>query len=414
MACCGILLIINFSCYSYAVLKLRLLIFSYVFILLCFNIKLLSGKYNDYIFIYFCIQNRFSMKFKILICLLLGISVSYGAFAITLNANATSNNGTGGIFLTLTTNTSAVTLTTINTMFGSVASTPVNIEIYTRTGPYAGFTTAATGWTLLGTVGAVSAGTAALAPINLTSLNITIPAGTVQSFYLHSITTGGGIRYFGTGTTSVTNFSDANLALFSDISRTGAVAFAGGQNTPRALTGSVEYNIGPLSLQWLNVSAKRQNGATFISWEADENAVSHFDVERKIGDGYKTVTTINSKGDGHNTYQAADATALDKTAAITMYRVKQTGKDGKISYSATVLVRETATNKVEAYPNPFTGNVQLTVTSAQSVTVTDITGKATSKLSLKEGTNAIDTHHWPPGTYIITTAEGETLRLLKQ
>lgn len=217
------------------------------------------------------------MKFKILFSLLLGLFMSFSSFAITLNANATSNNGTGGIFFTLTTNTSPVVLTAVNTMFGSAAASPVSVEIYTRTGPYAGFTTAVAGWTLLGTINTVSAGTTVLAPINLTSLNINIPAATTQSFYFHSTTAGGGIRYFGTGTTSVTTFNDANLTLFSDVARTGAVAFGGTANTPRALTGTIEYNLAgppcnaPTGLNATGITSTSAN----TSWTAVTGAVGY-------------------------------------------------------------------------------------------------------------------------------------------
>jgi hypothetical protein len=58
-------------------------------------------------------------------------------------------------------------------------------------------------------------------PFTLTS-PIVLPAGTPNGIYLHSVTTGAGIRY--TGTTAAppqTTWSNADITLFSDVSRTG-------------------------------------------------------------------------------------------------------------------------------------------------------------------------------------------------
>ncbi len=175
---------------------------------------------------------------------LTALAIPMASQALVLNANATSNNGTGGIFMDLTPTSQNLNVTAFETMFGAVSGTAFQVEVWTRTGTYVGFSTSNVGWTLTQTVAGVSAGTTALAPVTLTSA-IGLTAGQTTGVYLHSITAGNGIRYFGTGTTSNTNFSNADLSLFSAHSRTGAVAFGGTQFTPRALTGNVQYNVVP-------------------------------------------------------------------------------------------------------------------------------------------------------------------------
>lgn len=157
-----------------------------------------------------------------------------------LNANATSNNGSGGIFMDLTATSQTLNVTKFESMFAGAASSAFQVEVYTRVGTYVGFTASNAGWTLTQTVGGTSAGIAALAAINLTS-SISLTAGQTKGVYLQSITTGNGLRYFGTGTISNTNFSNADLSLFSAHSRVTTVAFAGTQFTPRAFTGNVHY-----------------------------------------------------------------------------------------------------------------------------------------------------------------------------
>lgn len=186
------------------------------------------------------------------LAVLLALAVALGA---TTSAQAQilstllPNNGSGGVFMELTPSTSDITFNGFATFFASAAGTPVSVEVYTRPGNYAGFTASNAGWTLLETVNGTSAGGASLpanlsAPIFLTNpLNMT--AGTTTSVYLHSITVGGGIRYQGTGTTSTSTFMNADLTLFTNVSRTGAVAFAGSQFTPRAFSGDIHYSVVP-------------------------------------------------------------------------------------------------------------------------------------------------------------------------
>lgn len=157
------------------------------------------------------------------------------------------NNGSGGIFFNLTPSSNQLTWTGFQTYFASAAGSAVSIQVYTRPGSYVGFQSNSAGWTLTQTVSGTSAGSgntnlSALIPL---TAPITLGAGQTTGVYLHSVTTGGGIRYQGTGTTSTSTFSNADLTLFSQHSRTGAVPFAGSLFTPRAFAGAIHYNVVP-------------------------------------------------------------------------------------------------------------------------------------------------------------------------
>lgn len=155
------------------------------------------------------------------------------------------NNGSGGIFLQLTPSSSPLSVTAFASYFSSAAGTPVSVEVYTRPGAYAGFTASNAGWTLSETVVATSAGTTTQSGAVTLANPIAIPTGGPTSIYLHAITAGGGIRYQGTGTTSTTTFINPDVTLFSDVSRTGAIPFAGTQFTPRAFSGEIFYTVVP-------------------------------------------------------------------------------------------------------------------------------------------------------------------------
>lgn len=221
------------------------------------------------------------------------------------------------------------------------------------------------------------------------------------------------MRYFGTGTTSVTSFSDANVALFTDVSRTGAVAFAGTQFSPRALTGSIDYNLAPLPVKWLSVSGKSLNNTAAISWEVVERDVRNYALQKQQGDDFITLQTINSLGDGQNRYQATDAMAFEGATTTAVYRIMQTDVDGRTGYSAAVLVKKVMVETpFVVYPNPFTATLQVDVSTEQLAVVTDVTGKTIAQLQLHAGSNTIDTRHWQTGVYTISCA-GETIRVQK-
>jgi hypothetical protein len=174
------------------------------------------------------------------------------AFFLTAGVHAQSlttvapNNGSGGVFLNLSPVAGSLQFTGFSTYFSSTAGTAVSVEVWVRAGSYVGFTGGNTGWTLVETVSGVSAGTLTeSAPINFAA-PIQLAAGTTTGIYLHAITVGGGIRYTGTGAIPPTTmFSNADLSLFSDTTRTGAVSFAGTQFSPRTFSGTVTYSVVP-------------------------------------------------------------------------------------------------------------------------------------------------------------------------
>ncbi len=179
--------------------------------------------------------------------------VAAGAIALlTAGASAqsiittTSNNGSGGIFLELTPTGLPLQVEAFATYFSSTAGSAVTVEVWTRPGSYAGFTASSAGWTLTQTVVGTSGGSTVLSPTITLTTPIFIPAGGPTSIYFHSITTGGGIRYNGTiSAPPITTWSNADVVLFSDTARTGAVAFAGTQFSPRTFAGRIDYTVIP-------------------------------------------------------------------------------------------------------------------------------------------------------------------------
>lgn len=356
-------------------------------------------------------RNRFTFSFLILALLL---SRPYAQ--VTLST-AAANNGSGGVFLRLTTNANAVTLQRFETYFSSDSGTAVSVEVYSRTGTYVGSTSDNSGWTLLGTINTVSAGVSALAPVDVTGLNISIPASTIRSFYLHSVTSGGGIRYTGTLTAPpTTTWTNASIELFSTVARIGTVAFAGTENTPRTFAGSVIYTTISLPVKWINVYGKNASGNAQIGWTVEESNVNNYNIEKQTTNGFKKVSTIMSKGDGKNEYHYTDTKAFDDNSTTAIYRIAQLDKDGHITYSPSLLVKRNVEQHttITTYPNPFTSTVQVSSAMKQSAIVVNAKGDKVVMLQLSNGTNAVDAQSWAKGIYLLKTAAGETVKMIKQ
>lgn len=175
--------------------------------------------------------------------LILGVVLFPSLCVADVLSTTSPNNGSGGIFMDFTAGGTALSITSFETYLSASAGISASIEVYTRPGGYSGFDASSAGWTLTETASATSAGSGSLASI-LLNLPISIGAGDTVAVYLHSITSGNGIRYNGTSSNPPqTTWSDANLTLFSDRSRTGNVAFSGSTFSPRTFAGNVHYTL---------------------------------------------------------------------------------------------------------------------------------------------------------------------------
>lgn len=181
-------------------------------------------------------------------------------FAVPLAAQAgglttaTANNGNGGIFLDLTPATASLFFEAFQAPTEGAFGDPVQVQVWTRPGSYVGFTTSNAGWTLSQTVSGIG-GATNTTPVPFTlSPHLTLLAGTTTGVYLHGITSGSGLRYFGTtAAPPQTTWSNADLTLFSDVARTQNVPFGGVQFQPRTFSGTIQYSTTPVTLESFDV-----------------------------------------------------------------------------------------------------------------------------------------------------------------
>lgn len=158
----------------------------------------------------------------------------------TLQTTFAAGNGQNGNFFDLV----AVVDVRINA-FSIHTTTGGDVEVYYKTGSYAGAETDSTQWTFIGTVNVVSAGSGVptLLPI---AINVDILAGDTASFYVTTTTTD--VDY----TNGITEFAVYNTDGFLSILEGRGVQYPfAGNYFPRIWNGIVDYCTLPLSTNTL-------------------------------------------------------------------------------------------------------------------------------------------------------------------
>ncbi len=170
------------------------------------------------------------MLAKLALALLAATLFSAGRASADVLSTAAPNNGSGGVFFDLTASgANDLLIERFATYLGSgTVGTPASIEVWVRPGSYVGFQVGSAGWTLSETVTGFAAGTTTLTSDIFLANAISIAQGSTLGVYLHSVTTGNGIRYTGTGAAPPqTVWGNADITLSGAHSRTGAVSFQG-------------------------------------------------------------------------------------------------------------------------------------------------------------------------------------------
>lgn len=153
----------------------------------------------------------------------------------SLTTTFASNNGCNGNFFDVTTMDRALSVTqvAVNTSAGNRT-----VSVYTRPGPFFGFTNSPAGWTLVGTVTVNSPGSDV--PTVADIPDFTLPANAVTGMFVHVAE---GINYTngaGLGTIVAQN---ADLQISDGIGQCNG-AFSGSDNIPRTWNGTIFYGEG--------------------------------------------------------------------------------------------------------------------------------------------------------------------------
>jgi hypothetical protein len=188
----------------------------------------------------------------------------------------------------------------------------------------------------------------------------------------------------------------------------------GGAGTESAF--SLSASGAALPVGFAGFKAELQNGVSLLTWNtASEINNAGFGIERSAdGVNFSNIGFVTSKVDGGTSnatqqYQFTDNRIL---SGNNFYRLKQTDRDGKFTYSNVVVVKALRSQQLEIgaiYPNPVKNQLTVMVNSMSNqkgtLTITDLSGKILKQqiTALNNGSNtiALDVQHLSTGNYVI-------------
>ncbi|MEO5684100.1 MAG: S8 family serine peptidase [Chitinophagaceae bacterium] len=163
-----------------------------------------------------------------------------------------------------------------------------------------------------------------------------------------------------------------------------------------------------LPVKWLQVSARQVNKQVQVNWKVTEEInVKGYTLERSDdGIAFSNVVLVNASAviAAEKQYEAIDAVPLKGN---NYYRIRQTDKDGKYSYSKTVIVNVSSTGNFLLWPNPATETV--TIQNRQPIVRLQCFNSTGQLLfEVKPATNqyTIPVRQWANGIYYVQVTSG--------
>lgn len=205
----------------------------------------------------------------------------------------------------------------------------------------------------------------------------------------------------------------------------GTLSTVASQNAFGIFTGT-DGNSNPLPVEMLAFTANKVQEDVKLSWKtASESNNKGFYIERSI-DGVKFETIGFIKGKGNSkaliSYNFSDRNAFENTNSDQLfYRLNQVDFDGTTTYSEVRRVeQETALAlAVGLYPNPYTANFTITLSSVQTETieiqVLDVNGRILKQIekAAQATVNVSELSELASGVYFIKISMGDTLKVLR-
>lgn len=254
---------------------------------------------------------------------------SCGTPAVSTGYPAWTNYWAGWMVNIINTNACPIVINGFDARFQGTAG----YRIYTKPGTFVGFQTTAGAWTLVGALASLT-GTSTVAPTAIPiAVNVVIPAGATQAFYLtrsDNVIANRHLYNTGTGTAGTTIYaSDANLS----ITEANYVDpyFAALQVGSRRPSFDVCYTINcALPIELLNFTGNHEESGNVLKWEtATELNNDYFIIEKSIdGQTWNELTRVDGSGSStvNNKYSCTDNYNLNQ---ITYYRLTQVDYSGQ-------------------------------------------------------------------------------------
>lgn len=166
-----------------------------------------------------------------------------------------------------------------------------------------------------------------------------------------------------------------------------------------------------LPVKWLTVTGAKTNTDANINWQtAYEKNNNYYVVERSTENAFEEITNINSKGNSQSVsnYNYTDKNIFTNNKTV-FYRIKQVDKDGKFSYSSTIVINNN--DKIEdvsfsVFPNPVNDFLKIKsskiIIGNTKIEVVDVTGKSLITQEFSANDNlVVNTSSLEAGVYFV-------------
>jgi hypothetical protein len=210
----------------------------------------------------------------------------------------------------------------------------------------------------------------------LSYLTGTLQINVVPTLTQYLATNLAGIEYDGIDTTAkqvMFTLKKTNISSFTY--KAGAINLGGATTRQKAIYFKGFNYVAPngtLAVKYTSFDATVANKSVLLNWITEQEFNhNYFEVERSF-DG-RTFSAIALVLDGFEngtkkSYQFKDNAAELQTRSVIYYRLKQVDKDGKTTYTNTLVVKMKAANDItiQASPNPFIENLNVRFTAAEN------------------------------------------------
>ncbi len=181
----------------------------------------------------------------------------------------------------------------------------------------------------------------------------------------------------------------------------------------------------PLPVTWLDFTGRYVNGSVELNWSTSmELNNEEYTIERSAdGQNFNAIGTLAGVGNTTNIsrYNFKDSKPL---AGSGYYRIKQTDRDGKFSYSTVIRVSnsDVVLKGLRIYPNPISGKSALTLENGNwtnkkvTITIYNAVGGVVRQEQITFGTDSrakINVNALQKGSYFITTSSGSEKQTLQ-
>lgn len=188
------------------------------------------------------------------------------------------------------------------------------------------------------------------------------------------------------------------------------------QGSPIFTLSTIDEIANPLPVTWLSFTGRFYSGSVDLNWSTSMELNNEaYTIERSAeGHQYTTIGSVDGVGNTTNIsrYNFKDTNPLSGTS---YYRIKQTDRDGKFSYSDVIRVTngDLALKGLRIFPNPNSGKLPLTLENGTwtnkkvTVTIYNAVGGIVRQEQVTFGADSrakINVDALQKGSYFITTS----------